>query len=72
LGTSNTDKSPRGFVGRIRFESGLVEIDESIVEEFNEKIAKNANDHIFSSREQEVNNYKLFVGKALRVINEYA
>jgi hypothetical protein len=55
-----------------RFESGLVEIDESIVEEFNEKIAKNANDHIFSSREQEVNNYKLFVGKALRVINEYA
>lgn len=53
-----------------RFESGLVEIDESNVIELNEKIAKNANEHIFSLRKQEVDRYKLLVGNALRVIKK--
>ena len=55
-----------------RFENGLVEINESNVIEFNEKIAKNANEHIFSLRKQEVDSYKSLVGNSLRVIKERA
>lgn len=55
-----------------RFESGLIEIDESVAIEFNKKIAINANNHIFSLNEQDIKNYKPFVGGALRKIKEYS
>lgn len=55
-----------------RFESGLVEIDESTVIEFNKKIAKNANKHIFSLRKQEIDTYKPLIGNTFRVIKEHA
>ncbi|MDV2860730.1 DUF4238 domain-containing protein [Psychrobacter sp. CAM01] len=51
-----------------RFESGLIEVDESVVTEFNKKIATNANNHIFALRKQDADTYKSFVGGALRKI----
>lgn len=51
-----------------RFEDGLVEIDESNVIELNEKVAKNANMHIFSSNKKELNEYKSLVGSTLKTI----
>nr|WP_272870737.1 DUF4238 domain-containing protein [Vibrio sp. B1-2] len=55
-----------------RFESGLVEIDEPIVTEFNRKVATNANSHIFALSKLDVDTYKSLVGNSLRKIKEYA